>query len=162
MDCQQVQSRFTAYVDGDLRPAEERWVKQHLERCAACQEELAAMRRFLGDCHEFLVHPGQSYTFEQLRVRMATIEPLEEIIAYLPKLRINNFIPRFAVAMVFMMLVSGAPYTLRNSRHVYDAVRLSFKTQADQWEDTDTYQEKMDRQYREQQQELGRDRFPSA
>ncbi len=146
MECRMIQSRLTGYLDGDLRPSERRWVDEHLKECPACRDELAEAKRFLQDCHEFLVCPGPAYSFEVLRARMASIEPVQEIIAFLPKLRINAFIPRFAVAMLALLLVGGTPFTLRNSRHVYNNVRLSFEDRAAQWDDT--YQDRLDEEYR--------------
>ncbi len=160
MDCRQIQSRFTGYVDGDLRPAERRSIERHVAACAACREELAALRCFLSDCHEFIVHPGAAYSFEALRARMAAVEPLDEVIAFLPKLKIGGFVPRLAVATAMMLLVSGMPQTLRNSRQVYNAVRLSFAAQTTQWEDK--YQDQLDLQYRERIERIGQDRGPLA
>lgn len=160
MDCRQIQTRFTGYVDGDLRPAERRLVEKHVADCEPCRTELAAMRAFLSDCHEFLVYDGPAYSFESLCARMAAIEPLDEVIAFLPKLRINGFVPRFAVAMTMLMLISGMPQTLRNSRHVYHAVQLSFASQTKQWDDK--YQDQLDQQYRNRLEKMGHGQPPLA
>ncbi|HPO13631.1 MAG TPA: anti-sigma factor [Candidatus Hydrogenedentes bacterium] len=148
MECRTIQSRFTGYLDGDLRPAERRRVEAHIAECPACQEEFAHAKHFLQDCHEFLVCPGPAYSFETLRTRMAAIEPIQEIVAFLPKLRINAFIPRFAVALLALTLIAGPPYALRNSRQVYSTIKLSFHDHAAQWDDN--YQTQLDDEYRSQ------------
>lgn len=160
MDCRYVQSRFTGYTDGDLRPAERRCLEQHMSECPACREELAELRRFVSDCHEFLVHPGPAYSFEAIRARMAAIEPLQEIVAFLPRLRVNGLIPRLAVAMLVVLFVSGTPFSLRNTRQVYTAVKLSFASHAEQWDEK--YQQQMDREYRDRIEELERGAHPIA
>jgi len=40
MDCQQVQSKLTAYTDGQLNESERDRIRRHLSACAACSEEL--------------------------------------------------------------------------------------------------------------------------
>jgi len=148
LECRHIRSKFTAHVDGDLSPGEARVVAQHVARCPQCASELAEVRRFLELCHEFVVCPAPAYSFEALRRRMALVEPLEEIVAFLPKLRINATIPRFAVAMLMMFIVGGTPFTLRNTRNAYLAMRTPFAQRLDQVDDK--YQDQLDAQYRQQ------------
>lgn len=148
LECRYIRSKFTGYVDGDLYPAERRMVDSHVAECSACRAELAETRHFLRMCHEFLVCPAPAYSFEALRQRMAAIEPLQEVVAFLPKLRINAAIPRFAVAMLLMLIVGGAPFTLRNTRHLYSMMRSPFAERVDQVDDA--YQDRLDEQYREE------------
>lgn len=38
MDCNSVHDRLAAWLDGELAPAEQRWLEQHLERCMGCAQ----------------------------------------------------------------------------------------------------------------------------
>lgn len=147
-DCRYMRIKFAGYADGDLRAEERKQVDHHVAHCAACAKELADVIHFLNTCNEFIVCPGPMYSFEQLRLRMATIEPLEELVAFLPKLRINASIPRFAVAMVFLFLAGGTPFTLRSTKVIYSAMRVPFASRVAQMEDD--YQDRLDVEYRQQ------------
>ena len=136
-NCRLIQSKFAGYVDGDLRPEERRLVQEHVGSCAECEGAFEELRSFLGEVEEFLVHPGAAYSFETLRVRMAQIEPLEEIVAFLPKLKVQRTIPRFAVAMMMLVLVGGGgPFSLRNTKELYTAMKSPFKVQKAALEET--------------------------
>ena len=108
MHCRQIQSKFAGYVDGDLHAVERQLIQEHIGRCTECEAAFDEFRLFLGEIEEFLVHPGPAYSFEALCVRMAQIEPLEEIVAFLPKLKVQRAVPRFAVAM--LVLVGGGHF----------------------------------------------------
>lgn len=122
-DCRHIRSRFTAYLDGDLRNAERETVDVHLRDCADCQADFAAFREFLLNCDEFLAAPPPTYTFDSLRARMADIEPLAEIIDFVPKMHIHGAVPRFALSVMLMVLVGGLPGALRHSREVAQQLR---------------------------------------
>jgi anti-sigma factor RsiW len=47
MNCKKARARLSAYQDGELAPRQAQGIARHLERCAACQSELAAMNRLL-------------------------------------------------------------------------------------------------------------------
>ena len=126
MDCRNLQGKFTDYVDGDLRPAEGRMLERHLASCPACRQEYEALKWFLDDCHEFLVAPGPAYSFASLRARMAAVKPLEEVVAFLPRLRVHGAIPRYAVALLFMILVGSTPSTYSSTRTLYASIRSPF------------------------------------
>ena len=151
MDCRVVRTRLADLIDGHARPAERRALEAHLGQCPDCREEWSAMRAFLADCDECIVCPGPAYSFDALRVRMATVQPLEEIVAFFPKLRINHAIPRYAVAAVMLVLVCASPSTLLRARQCYSALRTPFQTYAVIEKDDnymDTLMGKMDAQYR--------------
>lgn len=44
MNCRSVQSRLSAYLDGELTGQEMFCIRDHLNRCAPCQEELSSLR----------------------------------------------------------------------------------------------------------------------
>ena len=148
MECRHVQSKLTAYVDGDLHPAERDSTAAHLAQCPACREELAEVRRLLSDCREFLVCPGPAYSFETLRRRMAQVQSLDEVAAFLPRLRIHHTAPRFAVAMLFLVLLLGTSLPLRHARMVIQAAKSPFKERFAQCQPE--YIEQMDTEYRAQ------------
>jgi len=45
MECQQIQERLSAYLEGSLPPAEKALIEQHLKPCQRCQEALADLRK---------------------------------------------------------------------------------------------------------------------
>ncbi|HNT89185.1 MAG TPA: hypothetical protein PKL84_15090, partial [Candidatus Hydrogenedentes bacterium] len=94
--------------------------------CAGCREEFAAHRHFLATCDEFLVPEEPAYSFAELRRRMTDVEPLAEIVAFVPKLRIRGPVPRFAVSCLLMLLAGGLPATFRFSRDMYHQARDPF------------------------------------
>lgn len=122
-DCRHIRSKFTACLDGDLRNAEREAVDAHLRDCADCQADFAAFREFLLNCDEFLAAPQPTYTFDTLRARMADIEPLAEIVDFVPKMHVRGVIPRFALSVVLMFLIGGLPGALRHSREVVHQLR---------------------------------------
>ena len=123
MNCSAIQSRIADLADGHLSPDGRRRVEEHLSGCAECREARADMQVFLDACHAALSHPGPSYTFADLRARMASIEPLDEVIQFIPKLRADHGFPRFAVAMVVAVLVLGAPSALRHAWAIHGAIK---------------------------------------
>jgi predicted anti-sigma-YlaC factor YlaD len=61
MKCTQVQKKFSAYQDGELKPQERERVSEHLESCPACRErynEMVKVWQALGDFQEILPEPG--------------------------------------------------------------------------------------------------------
>ncbi len=147
MQCRYIRSQMVAYLDGDLYAPQRREVEQHVAGCAECAGELADLCDFSGLMGEFLVCSGPAYSFEALRARMADIEPLEELAAFLPKLRINGAIPRFAVSALMMLLLVSANLASLMPRHVYHNMRDPFAEREAQV--TDDYLDEMDAAYRD-------------
>ena len=130
MDCRNIRRALPALTDGDLRPAVESEVRGHLKCCPECAAEWELTRELLALGSEALTYEGAPLVFDALRARMATIEPLEEVLRYqLPKLRIPGAVPRFATAMVLLALLAGVPYAFRHTRQVYTAVQSPFEQQ---------------------------------
>ncbi|MBI2433604.1 MAG: zf-HC2 domain-containing protein [Candidatus Hydrogenedentes bacterium] len=126
MECRLIRSRLTTLVDGDARPAERAVIEAHLRECPDCADEAAAVRDFLDTCDDLMVCPGVPYSFEFLKTRLEHIEPLQEIIAFLPKLRVRGTVPRYVVTALMLMLVIGTQYTWKGGRHVYTAMKTPF------------------------------------
>lgn len=148
MQCRHVQMKFPAYIDGDMRPGERREVEEHLEECEPCLEELRAVQQLLEECRGILAGATPSYTFEMLRRRMAGVRPLDEVAAFLPRLRINHAVPRLTVAALFLLLFMVGNLPVRQMRTMYHAMQRPFNTRADQCEPE--YLDRLDVQYREQ------------
>lgn len=130
MNCRNIRRTLTALADGDLRPAVEGEVRNHLAACPDCTAEWESLQEFLGLSDNALAYEGEALSFEPLRARMASIEPLEEVLRYqLPRLRIPGAVPRFATAMVLLTLLAGVPYAFRHTRQVYVAVQSPFEQQ---------------------------------
>jgi anti-sigma factor RsiW len=44
MDCSNIRSKLSAYVDGELSPETKSLVAQHLQSCAGCRDELSRLQ----------------------------------------------------------------------------------------------------------------------
>lgn len=130
MDCRNIRRALPGLADGDLRPAVESEVRDHLDCCPECAAEWESTREMLAMGNEALTYSGPGLSFDSLRARMATIEPLEEVLRYqLPKLQIPGAVPRFVTAMVLLAILAGVPYAFRHTRQVYVAVQSPFEQQ---------------------------------
>lgn len=130
MECRRIRRTLPALLDGDLRPGPAREVRDHLKACPDCSAELEAVRELLRLGGDAITYRGAPLSFAALRSRMAAIEPLDQVIRYqLPPLRIPGAVPRFAVAMVLLVVAAGLPYALRNTRTVYVSVKSPFVQQ---------------------------------
>jgi hypothetical protein len=45
MRCEEIENRFSPYLEGDLEPAERRVIEDHLQECVRCRQELELLRR---------------------------------------------------------------------------------------------------------------------
>ena len=130
MECRDIRRSLPALLDGDLRPAPEAEVRRHLDACPECAAEYRLFCDDLRLADDSLAYPGAKLSFDRLRARMATIEPLEDVLRYrLPKLRIPGTAPRFVTAMILLVFLAGVPYAFRHTRHVYTAVKSPFARQ---------------------------------
>ena len=130
MECRSIRRTLPALIDGDLRPEPEDVVRRHLNSCPACAAEYAELQDVMGISGDALAYRGDPLSFSALRARMATVEPLEQVLRYqLPKLRIPGAAPRFAVAMLLLAVLAGVPYAFRHTRQVYTSVRTPFAHQ---------------------------------
>ena len=124
MNCRAIQSRIADLADGHLSPGNRRWVEDHLQACPACREEQVDVEAFLAECREALAYSGPTYSFAALKARMDAIQPLEEVMLFVPKLRTQNGFARFAVAMVMAVMILGAPTALRHLWAIHGALRM--------------------------------------
>ncbi len=147
MNCRITQGKMLEYIDGTLYPSERSDFELHLCACETCRELYREMKVFSDTCAEFIVYPGKPYSFNTLRARMATVRPLDEIVAYIPKMRAPGLAGRFATALLLLVFVALLPSTARTSRETCTAIRRSFTEETAKWEPE--YQEALDKQYRQ-------------
>lgn len=116
MECKHVQTRLLGYVDGELRASERAQVEAHLKSCPSCAAELSAIESFDAECGEFLVAPAAQYTTQDLLLRMASVEALDEVETLLPSLKITHRAPRMAAAMAMLVMASNVSFAARPLR----------------------------------------------
>ena len=61
MHCRRVRRRLSAYQDGELKPAERKRIRAHLEGCPACRDQYEEMHQVwhtLGEMSEIQPTPG--------------------------------------------------------------------------------------------------------
>jgi anti-sigma factor RsiW len=56
-DCRAMLERMSAYLDGDLGPAECRAIERHCRGCPPCAVFVTSLRRTIGLCHEAAKRP---------------------------------------------------------------------------------------------------------
>ena len=147
MNCKITQSKMLDYIDGALYRDECSDIEIHLCGCEHCREFYQEMKAFSDTCAEFVVYPDQPYSFKTLRARMATIRPLDEVVAFFPKMRARGLTGRLATATLLMLFVLLLPTTVRISRESCTATRRPFTEEKAKWEPE--YQEELDAQYRQ-------------
>lgn len=130
MNCRQARSALPAYIDADLYPAAQREVQDHLDTCEACRAECASFEDLTSLCADLMEFTGTPYAYESLLPRLAEIDPLGEIIEFVPRVRVRRTVPRIAVAALFLILSVPAPALFRTGRHVYQGLRSPFSERA--------------------------------
>ncbi len=66
MQCEQVQSKLTGFLDGELRVQEHLCVQVHLTRCYHCKEAVEEFESFLQLFQETTSHPNPRNRFDEL------------------------------------------------------------------------------------------------
>ena len=84
MTCAETGELLVAYLDGELEPAEEAAVREHLEACGCCTREAAEVRQILGLLAALPVQdeegaPGAALAAEVVALR-ERVEWLEETV----------------------------------------------------------------------------------
>ncbi|MCC6143873.1 MAG: zf-HC2 domain-containing protein [Candidatus Hydrogenedentes bacterium] len=128
MECRHIRMNLPAFLDGDLSP-DSRWiVEDHLEWCPACAEELADLNDFNAGARLCLECPAPAPEFHTIQTRLHTIDPLEEVVAFLPRLKIRRAVPRLVVACFFLFLAGGSQYLLRHAWQILAQGRVAVET----------------------------------
>lgn len=148
MKCTHVKSKMVDYIDNALYPAEYQEVEMHLRYCSECAELWSSIKSFSDDLAEFVVYPDRPYSYSVLRARMASIKPLEEVIAFMPRMHAHSLTGKIAVAVLLVLFMFMAPGPVRGLREVYVAGRRPFTESKEKW--SEKYQEQLDREYRMQ------------
>ena len=128
MNCRHVHGRIVALIDGDVPPGLRDDMASHFASCPACRAEYGDVADFLAVCREVLTCPGPAYSYAVLRAQMETIRPLDEVRAFLPKLRADTPAPRFAIAACMVAGACMAPLLQRMGVDGYRASRQPFDT----------------------------------
>lgn len=116
MDCRMAQSRLVDFVDGGLTPRTARALEGHIASCAACREELEAIRAFDGLAAEFLVAPEPNYTTADLLARLDAAETAPALEDAMPALEVRRAAPHFAAALIMLLSAAGFNGALRLGR----------------------------------------------
>ncbi len=148
MNCKITQSKILDYSDNALNQDEMRAFEVHLCGCNECREEYRALKAFSDTCAEFVVYPEKPYSFNVLRARMATIRPLDEVVAFMPKMRSQGLVARFAMTMLLIAFAVALPTATRGTRESYAAAQRPFTEEKEKWHED--YQQELDAQYRRQ------------
>ncbi len=151
MNCNIAQSKMIDYCDGDLHREERRTLDEHLSLCADCREAWREMKAFSDTCAEFIVYPETPYPFTALRARMVAIRPLDEIVAFFPKMRAQGLTARLAAAVLLLLFAVALPAVSRGARETVVAAQQPFTEEKTKWHDD--FQEELDAQYRQQMME---------
>jgi anti-sigma factor RsiW len=100
MNCEQIENKFIAYVDGKANPAERRQVETHLAGCVACRERAEQFHLLWGVLDELpTVAPSLSFD-ASLRARVAQEPPRAGLWSWLVPS------PRMALATATLMVFS--------------------------------------------------------
>jgi hypothetical protein len=94
-------ARALAWLDGELTPEAEAELLAQALADPDTAEQLDAWREDLAQWDTALTPPVQPYAFATLRARLVEISPLDEVRLFLPRLRLDSPVPRFAVAAMF-------------------------------------------------------------
>ncbi len=148
MNCKQFRSKMMDYIDDALYPNDRSDAEIHLCACETCRNTYLEIKTFSDTCAEFVVYPDKPYSFKALQARMATIRPLDEVVAYLPKMRAHGLAGRLATALLLLVFVALLPSTVRTSRETCAQVRRPFVEGRAKWEPE--YQQELDDEYRRQ------------
>ncbi len=106
------------------------------------------MKEFTALTTEAVAYPDTAYPYEALRSRMAVITPLDEVMAFFPKLRSHSLIGRMATAFLFLVFALLLPWPAREAKASFNAARRVMTEEVAKWDDD--YQHQLDEQYREQ------------
>ncbi len=119
MRCSIAQSKIPAALDGDLAPGERHLLMAHVGECAACANEFEASQDLDALLNEVVLCPAPNYSFAQLRERLTDIDTLDEIRAWLPKLRARGPVARLAASCLMVLLMVMGQGSMRVARTVH-------------------------------------------
>lgn len=119
MDCQRVRTELGELVARQVTPSRSAALHVHIAECSACHAALQEEEALRMVSATSLTYNGPVYSYAALRARMASIEPLQEVLVLLPKLQKIGATPRFAVAMVLLVFFGGVTYATRHARGLH-------------------------------------------
>lgn len=108
MRCGIAQSKIPAALDQELSSRDAVEFALHLESCDACRAAYEDAQAVDALVEATVLQPEATYNFNDLKKQLHTVDVLEEIRAYIPKLQARGPIPRFiAACLVLMLMVLG-------------------------------------------------------
>lgn len=114
-------ARALAWLDGELTPEAEAELLAQALADPDTAVRLESWREDLAQWDAALTPPVQPYAFGTLRARLVEISPLDEVRLFLPRLRLDSPVPRFAVAAMFAAALGASWMLGRFSRGPADA-----------------------------------------
>lgn len=148
MKCTHIQSKLIGFIDGDLHPADRDDVALHLRYCDACHQAYQALHLFNEAAAECIVYPDTPYPFAALRPRMAAVTPLNEVMAFFPKMRSRSLTGRLATAALLLVFALPLSWPARDAKENFITAKRTMAHASDKWEDE--YQEQLDEEYRKE------------
>jgi anti-sigma factor RsiW len=125
MECRYIRMSMPAFLDGDLAPAKRCVVEEHLAECPACATELEALNALFEDACVYLECPEPVPAFAVIRQQLDRVEPIDEVMAFLPRLKIRRAVPRFVVAALLLLFAGGGQYLVRGTWQMISQGRTS-------------------------------------
>jgi anti-sigma factor RsiW len=123
MDCRDIQADFIRYIDDDLSEEEKLRVELHVAECYGCRERLDELGRLLEVCGAVMEHPCPVDRFDELRQRLASVDPPYTPVPRRPELRRRELIRKVAVAAVIIAALAASPLLVKGARLLFSPVQ---------------------------------------
>lgn len=110
--------RLSAYIDGDLAPAEREWIDRHVAVCAKCAAVLAGLERVVASARTLEDRPPANDLWPAIAERLATRTPapVTPIASAQGRRRFSFTMPQLAAAAIALMVISAAAVWWGSSR----------------------------------------------
>lgn len=109
MECKVAERKMLAWLHDELPLHQRAEIAEHIAACAVCAERAASLQEILDAGQTALKYEGPCYSYHQLQTRMHQVTAMEEVYAWVPKLRVIHPVPRFALAMFLMGIMLLSP-----------------------------------------------------
>lgn len=122
--CSDVRAKLVDYIEEELQEEERLFVELHLEKCYACREELEELGKLLEVCGAVLPHPSPRERLDELRQRLASMEPEYEPV---PRRRLTTrqLALRLAVAAVIIAVAIASPFIVKGITRLFAPIEDS-------------------------------------
>jgi len=123
MDCRDIQSDFVRYLDDDLPEEERLRVELHVGECYGCREQLDELAKLLEVCGDVIEHPCPVDRFDELRGRLASVDPPCTPVPRRRELRRRELLRKLAIAAVIIAALAASPLLVRGARQLFSPVQ---------------------------------------